>query len=121
MNTILRTIIRSSVFTCALISILNCRAQVDPSEFEVYPYVTTPRGMGEIETTNAVVTRGHSEGGEGTAKGTFPSQGIWYNAFEVTYGLTDRIEAAAYLTMAKPSGQAFQRSGQKFRLRGRLF
>jgi len=30
-------------------------AQVDPWEFEVYPYKTTGRGVLEIETTNAVV------------------------------------------------------------------
>jgi hypothetical protein len=46
---------------------------------------------------------------------------MWYNAYEFTYGLTDRIEAAAYLTMAEPSSRAFQWAGEKFRLRGRLF
>ena len=92
-----------------------------PWEFEVYPYATTQRGMVELETDNAVAARGHSEGGDGTAKGTFPSQGMWYNAYEFTYGLTDRIEAAAYLSMAEPSGHALQWAGEKFRLRGRLF
>jgi hypothetical protein len=107
--------------TCVSIGSVDCQAQVDPWEFEVYPYATTPRGMAELETDNAAVARGHSAGGDGTAKGTFPSQGIWYNTYEVTYGLTDRIETAAYLTMARPSGYAFQRSGEKIRLRGRLF
>lgn len=117
----LRTTILGTFLICAGFSWLDCRAQVDPWEFEVYPYATTPRGMGELEIDNAVVARGHSEGGDGTAKGTFPSQGIWYNAYEFTYGLTDRIEAAAYLTMAGPNGHAFQRAGEKLRLRGRLF
>jgi hypothetical protein len=99
----------------------KCRAQVDPWEFEVYPYATTQRGMLELETDNAVVTRGHDTGGDGTAEGTFPSQGMWYNAYEVTYGLTDRIEVAAYLTMAEPSGRPYQWAGDKLRLRGRLF
>ena len=57
--------------------------------------------MAELETDNAVIANGHSAGGEGTAAGTFRSQGMWYNQYELTYGLTDRIEAAAYLNMAK--------------------
>jgi hypothetical protein len=113
--------ILASLLAFARFGSLDCHAQVDPWEFEVYPYATTPRGMVEIETDNAVVTRGHGDGGDGTAQGTFPSQGMWYNAYEFTYGLTDRIEAAAYLTMAEPSGRAYQWAGEKLRLRGRLF
>lgn len=96
-------------------------AQLDPWEFEVYPYATEPRGMFEIESDNAVVANGHSEGGEGTAAGTFRSQGIWYNQYELTYGLTDRIEAAAYLLMALPDGHGYWYAGSEYRLRGRLF
>jgi hypothetical protein len=96
-------------------------AQVDATEFEVYPYATLPRGMMELETLNAVVPSGRDEGGEGVAGGTFASQGTWYNAYEITYGLTDRIEAAAYLNLALPEGHGLWWAGDKFRLRGRLF
>ena len=96
-------------------------AQVDPWEFEVYPYATEQRGVAELEVDNAVVANGHSQGANGTASGTFPSQGIWYNQYELTYGLTDRIEAAAYLNMAQPSGHGYWYAGSKYRLRGRLF
>ena len=96
-------------------------AQVDPWEFEVYPYATEGRGVAEIETDNAIVANGHSQGGNGTAAGTFRSQGMWYNQFELTYGLTDRIEAAAYLDLARPSSGGYQYAGSKYRLRGRLF
>jgi hypothetical protein len=99
---------------------LRCAAQVDPWEFEVYPYATTQRGMVELETDNAAVLDGHADGGEGTARGTLHSQGMWYNSYEVTYGLTDRIEAAVYLDMARPAGSGLQWAGGKFRLRGRL-
>ncbi|MGO9265701.1 MAG: hypothetical protein ACLQBA_12605 [Candidatus Binataceae bacterium] len=99
----------------------QARAQLDPWEFEIYPYATESRGMVELETDNAVVTNGHSVGPNGTAKGTYPSQGMWYNAYELTYGLTDRIETAAYLTMAMPSGHGYWWAGDKIRLRGRLF
>ncbi|HVA68876.1 MAG TPA: hypothetical protein VNF45_06155 [Candidatus Binataceae bacterium] len=96
-------------------------AQVDPWEFEVYPYATESRGVMEIETDNAVVANGHSEGGNGTAAGTFRSQGMWYNQYELTYGLTDRIEAAGYLLMAEPDGHGYRYAGSEYRLRGRLF
>lgn len=96
-------------------------AQVDPWEFEVYPYATEGRGMLEVETDNAVVANGHHRGGNGTAAGTFASQGRWYNQYELTYGLTDRIEAAAYLNMAEVRGHGYWYAGSKFRLRGRLF
>jgi hypothetical protein len=78
-------------------------AQVDPWELEVYPYPTQARGMAEFETGNAVVAKGHSQGGNGTSGGTFPSEGMWYEQFEIDYGLTDRLEADVMLDMAQPS------------------
>lgn len=112
-----------TLFCAAVVLILAgpAAAQVDPWEFEVYPYATTGRGVIELETDNAVIANGHSQGGEGTAAGTFRSQGMWYNQWEFTYGLTDRIEAAAYLLMASPSGHGYWYAGSEYRLRGRLF
>ncbi len=95
-------------------------AQIDPWEFEVYPYATEQRGVVELETLNAVVANGHSTPDAGTGA-QFPSQSTWFNAYELTYGLTDRIEAAAYLNLALPRGQGLWYSGSKYRLRGRLF
>lgn len=95
-------------------------AQLDPFEFEVYPAKTTERGMLEIEWLNGVVAKGH-RGEGGTSAGTLPSQSMWRTALEVTYGLTDHIEAAAYLNLAKPHGGDLQYAGSKFRLRGSLF
>jgi hypothetical protein len=112
------------MITLVVVSLLTARravAQIDPWEFEVYPYATESRGMIEIETDNAVIANGHSQGGNGTAVGTFRSQGMWYSGQALTYGLTDRIEAAAYLNLAQPSGHGFWWAGDKFRLRGRLF
>src|SRR5689334_8758220 len=90
-------LIVAALLMVSFIYVRSAVAQVDPWEFEVYPYATLPRGMVELETANAVIPNGHSQSGSGTAKGTYPSQGVWYNAYELTYGLTDRIEAAAYL------------------------
>src|SRR5713101_4066027 len=117
------THLRLIVIGLLIISLSGRRAagQVDPWEFEVLPYATEPRGMIELETNNAIIANGHSEGGNGTAAGAFRSQGIWYNAGELTYGLTDRIEAAAYLSLGQPGGHGLWWAGNKFHLRGRLF
>jgi len=96
-------------------------AQLDPFEFEVYPVKTAQRGMLEIESLNSVVINGNRHGEKGTSKGTLPSQWMWRTAVELTYGLTDRIEAAAYLNLAKPNGDTLTYAGSKFRLRGSLF
>src|SRR5947208_15350419 len=74
-------------------------AQLDPFEFEVYPAKTLDRGMLEVESLNSVVANGHRQGEQGTSKGTLPSQSMWRTTIEVTYGLTDHIEAAAYLNL----------------------
>jgi hypothetical protein len=117
-----RLVICGSFLAAAALVLANCAAaQIDPWEFEVYPYATEGRGVVELETDNAVVPNGHSQGGNGTAAGTFRSQGMWYNGNELTYGLTDRIEAAAYLDFAQPAGHGFWWAGDKVRLRGRLF
>ena len=106
-----------TILACAL----SANAQVDPWEFEVYPYTTEGAGLMELETDNAVIAKGHSSRGEGTAAGDFRSSGTWYNQYELTYGLTDRIEAAAYLDLAQVSGHGYRYAGSKYRLRGRMF
>jgi len=117
----LRLIAIGSLLASSLLCTNPAKAQIDPWEFEVYPYATESRGMLEIETNNAVVANGHSQGGEGTAGGSFRSQGMWYNGNEMTFGLTDRIETAAYLNFSQPAGHGFWWAGNKFRVRGRLF
>jgi hypothetical protein len=123
MNTPVRRelIVRTGVALMLLIFASRAHAQVDPWEFEVYPYATEGPGVVELETDNAVVVNGHSQGGEGTSAGAFRSQGTWYNQYELTYGLTDRVEVAAYLNMAQVSGHGYWYAGSKYRLRGHLF
>jgi hypothetical protein len=117
----LRLIVIGGLLSIPLLRPRRAAAQIDPWEFEVYPYVTQSRGLIELESDNAVVANGHSQSGKGTAVGTFRSQGMWYSGEELTYGLTDRIEAAAYITLAQPSGHGLWWAGDKVRLRGRLF
>jgi hypothetical protein len=96
-------------------------AQVDPFEFEVYPAQTVGRGMIELESLNSIIPRGHTQGDAGTSSGDFASDRMYRTAVELTYGLTDKVEAAAYLNLAHPNGDSFQYAGSKFRLRGSLF
>jgi hypothetical protein len=113
---------RAIVFCAALMLIAaNASAQVDPFEFEVYPYQTVGKGMVELESLNSFVPNGHNHGGEGTSAGDFPSQDMYRTAFELTYGFTDHVEGAAYLNLAHPNAGSFQYAGSKFRVRGSLF
>lgn len=99
----------------------RARAQVDPFEFEVYPYQTVGPGMLEIESLNSFVPNGHSTGFNGTSAGTYPSNDMYRTALELSYGLTQRLEMGLYLNLAHPNGGSFQYAGSKFRLRGSLF
>jgi hypothetical protein len=96
-------------------------AQVDPWEFEVYPARTIGKGMVELEPLNSFVANGHSQGDSGTSAGEFPSQSMYRGALELTYGLTDHLDAAAYLNLAHPNGDTLQYAGSKYRLRHSLF
>jgi hypothetical protein len=114
--------LRAIVLCAALLLIAaNASAQVDPFEFEVYPYQTEGKGMVELESLNSFVPNGHNHGDDGTSAGTFPSQNMYRTAFELTYGFTDHIEGAAYLNLAHPNAESFQYAGSKFRVRGSLF
>jgi hypothetical protein len=115
---------RRRIACCALVLAMfthRAGAQVDPFEFEVYPAQTVGHGVLELESLNSFVAEGHTEGDAGTSSGDFPSQHMYRTALELTYGLTDKIEAAAYLNLAKPNGASFQYAGSKYRLRGSLF
>jgi len=63
----LRLILIAPLLSVPFLCPTRAAAQLDPWEFEVYPYATEGRGMIEVESDNAVVANGHSEGGEGTA------------------------------------------------------
>jgi hypothetical protein len=115
-------ILRGIIFAAALVLIAaNASAQVDPFEFEVYPYQTVGKGVAEFESLNSFVPSGHNHGDAGTSSGDLPSNAMYRTAFEITYGLTDRVEGAAYLNLAHPNAESLQYAGSKFRLRGSLF
>jgi hypothetical protein len=109
-----------SIILFVLLLSNQAASQVDPWELEVYPYATEARGMAEFETGNAVAANGHSTGGSGTSSGTFPSEAMWYEQFEIDYGVTDRLEADVMLDMALPKSQGYWYAGSKYSLRGKL-
>jgi hypothetical protein len=110
----------SSLTLVMLVLSLQSSAQVDPWELEVYPYATEAQGMAQFESGNAVVAKGHSQAGNGTSGGTFPSDGTWYQQLEVDYGVTDRLEADLMLDLAQPSAQGYWYAGSKYSLRGKV-
>ena len=58
---------------------------------------------------------GHSDGRRRHLEAaTFPAGLMYRTAFELTYGLTDKLEAAAYLNLAQPDGASFQYAGSKY-------
>jgi hypothetical protein len=118
---LLRSVVVMMLFAGVLSTARSAYAQVDPFEFEVYPYQTIGKGVAELESLNSFVPNGHSHGDEGTSGGDYPSHLMYRTAFELSYGLTDRVEGAAYLNLAHPNAASFQYAGSKFRLRGSLF
>ena len=114
--------LRAIVFSAMMLLIATqASAQVDPFEFEVYGYQTEGKGMVELESLNSFVPSGHNHGDAGTSSGDLPSHQMYRTAIELTYGLTDHLEGAAYLNLAHPNADSFQYAGSKFRLRGSLF
>jgi len=78
--------------------------------------------MVDTDLLHGFVSKGHHQGDSGTSSGDFASNLMYRTSIEVTYGLTDKLETAAYLNLARPNGEgAFQYAGSKFRLRGSLF
>jgi hypothetical protein len=90
-------------------------------ELEVYPATTEGQGLHEIESHTNYVPNGRKPTDEELSGEEFRRQGLFRESIEYNYGLTDKIDAAAYLDLAWPSGEAPQYAGNRFRLRGALF
>lgn len=94
-------------------------AGIDPFEFQVYGYQTKGKGNIDPELLSSYIVSGHKEGEGGTSP-TYASQNMLRTALEIEYGLTDKVDFAYYLNLAKPDGKDMQYAGSKFRLRGRF-
>ena len=91
-------------------------AAQDPFEIEVYGYRTAARGEWELDTHLNYVARGTSAF-DGTVA---PTEHQGHLALELTHGLTDHWEVAAYLLSAYRPGAGFGYAGARVRSRVRV-
>jgi hypothetical protein len=111
-----RWISAAIVVVCATLTAAAPAQAFNFWELEVYPYQTEGAGFVELEWLQNYVPKGHSHAEEG-----FATDKIYRSSLELTYGLTDRLEAAVYLDLAHPDGHSTEYAGSRYRLRGSLF
>ena len=91
---------RLTVAAMALCAVaLTARAQ-DPFEIQVYEYATVPKGWWNLETHLNYTARGTTV----AAGGLYATQGQAHLTFELTRGITDHFELAAYLVTSRHAG-----------------
>jgi hypothetical protein len=82
-------------------------------ELEVYPATTEGAGQHEIESLTSFVANGRNAEEE--------THRLLRTSLEYNYGLTDKIDIAAYLDLEKPNGEDLEYAGSRFRARGALW
>jgi len=87
-------------------------------ELEVYPYQTEGPGVAELEWQQNFVPKGR---GAEEDEPEFPSDSMYRSSFELTYGLSEKLEGAVYLDLAHPNAHSLEYAGSRYRLRGRVF
>jgi hypothetical protein len=90
-------------------------------ELEVYPATTEGQGLHEIESHTTYVADGRDPSDEELSGEEYRRQGLFRESIEYNYGVTDKIDAAAYLDVAWPSAEGLEYAGSRFRLRGAFF
>jgi len=81
-------------------------------ELEVYPATTEGKGVHEIESTTSFVADGRAGPDEP------PRHRLLRTSLEYNYGVTDKMDVAAYLDLQKPNGEDLAYAGARFRARG---
>jgi len=76
-------------------------------ELEVYPATTEGKGVHEVENITTFV-----------ANGVDDRHRLLRSSFEYNYGLTDKVDVAAYVDVEKPNGDEVEYAGSRFRARG---
>ena len=80
-------------------------------ELEVYPATTEGKGVHEVENITTFVANGVDA----------ERHRLLRSSFEYNYGLTDKIDVAAYVDVEKPNGGDVEYAGSRFRARGALW
>ncbi len=88
----------------------------DIFEIQVYEYLTVPKGKWNLETHFVYIPRGTRN----SEHSTFPTDKRFHITFELTRGLTDHFELAAYLVNAVRPGGGLEFVGWRLRPRFRL-
>ena len=90
-------------------------------ELEVYPATTEGKGLHEVENITSFVANGRRPTEE-EAEGETPRRHrLLRTSLEYDYGLTDKIDVAAYLDLDRPNGEDLEYAQSRFRARGALF
>ena len=90
-------------------------------ELEVYPATTEGQGLHELESVSSYVANGRAPSeaeGEGEEA---RRHRLFRTSLEYNYGLTDKIDVAAYLDLEWPDGRDPRYAGVRFRGRGALW
>jgi hypothetical protein len=90
-------------------------------ELEAYPATTEGRGLHEIENTTTYVANGRNPTEEEVTGEEPRRHHLFRTSLEYNYGLTDKIDIAAYLDLDKPNGKDLEYAGSRFRARGALW
>ena len=90
-------------------------------ELEVYPATTEGQGLHEVENLTTFVAQGRRPNEE-EAEGEEPRRHrLLRTTVEYNYGLTDKIDVAAYTDLARENGDELEYAGSRIRARGALF
>jgi len=90
-------------------------------ELEAYPATTEGKGLHEIENLSTYVANGRRPSEEEEEGEEARRHHLFRTSLEYNYGLTDKIDLAAYLDLQWPDGQAPEYAGVRFRGRGALW
>src|SRR5436305_13128717 len=90
-------------------------------ELEVYPATTEGQGLHEVENLTTFVAQGRRPNDE-EKEGEEPRRHrLLRTTVEYNYGLTDKIDVAAYTDLERLNGDELEYAGSRVRARGGLF
>ncbi|HZP42069.1 MAG TPA: hypothetical protein VFD84_11250 [Candidatus Binatia bacterium] len=90
-------------------------------ELEVYPATTEGKGLHEIENLTTFVPNGRDPSEEEREGEERRRHRLLRSSFEYNYGLTDKIDIAAYVDLVRQNANEFEYAGARARVRGAVF
>lgn len=106
-------------FVCALVA--TPAHALNFFELEVYPATTEGKGLHEIESRSNWVANGRRPTDEELDGEDVRRHRLLRTSFEYNYGLTDKIDIAAYIDLQRPNGGEVEYAGARARIRGAVF